>query len=64
MSLLVLLIVTISIGSPSTYNQMPDSLRYFIIGTAINLIRILALGAAIGYSCKRQHLGNNQEVCR
>jgi len=64
MSLLVLLIVTISIGSPSTYNQTPDSVRYFIIGTAINLIRILALGVAIGYSCKRQHLGNNQEVCR
>jgi len=63
-SLLVLLVVTISIGNPSTYNQTPDSLRYFIIGTVFNLIRILALGAAIGYSFKRQHMGNNQEVCK
>jgi len=64
LSLLVLVVVTISIGNPSTYNQTPDSLRYFIIGTVFNLIRILALGAAIGYGYKRQHMGNNQEVCK
>jgi len=63
-SLLVLLVVTISIGNPSTYNQTPDSLRYFIIGTVFNLIRILALGVAIGYIFKRQYLVNNQEVCK
>ncbi|PKO13378.1 MAG: hypothetical protein CVU39_19435 [Chloroflexi bacterium HGW-Chloroflexi-10] len=53
-SLLVLLIVTISIGNPSVYHQTPDSLRYFFIGSVFNFIRILALGAAIGYGCKRQ----------
>lgn len=61
-SLLVLLIVTISIGNPSIYYQTPDSLRYFIIGTTFNLIRFLALGVAIGYGCKRNFFGNNQEV--
>lgn len=63
-SLLVLLIVTISIGNPSVYHQTPDSLRYFFIGSVFNFIRILALGAAIGYGCKRQFLGINQEVCK
>ena len=63
-SLLVLLVVTISIGNPSTYSQTPDSLRYFIIGTAFNFIRILALGAAIGYRYKRQNIRSNQEVCK
>ena len=61
-SLLVLLIVTISIGNPSIYHQTPDSLRYFMIGSVFNFIRILALGVVIGYGCKQQLLGNNQEV--
>jgi len=64
MSLLVLLIITISIGNPSIYNRTPDILRYFIIGTVFNFIRILALGVAIGYGCKRQKSGINQEVCK
>jgi len=62
LSLLVLLVVTISIGNPSIYKQTPDSLRCFIIGTVFNFIRILALGAAIGYGYKRQNMRSNQEV--
>ena len=61
-SFLVLLIVTISIGNPSIYQQTPDNMRYFIIGTVFNFIRILALGVAIGSSYKWQKLGIFQEV--
>lgn len=61
-SLFVLLIVTISIGNPSVYNRTPDILHYFFIGLVFNFIRILALGVAIGYGCKRKFFGNNPEV--
>ena len=54
LSFLVLVIVTISIGNPSTYKQTSDVSRYFLIGTVFNVIRITALGIAIGYVCKRQ----------
>lgn len=62
MSMLVLVIITITIGNPSAFKQTPDVLRYFIIGTVFNLIRIFALGIAIGYGCKRQISRINQEV--
>ncbi len=62
-SIFVLLIVTISIGNPSIYHQTHDSMRYFMIGSVFNFIRILALGVAIGYGCKRKFFGNNPEVC-
>ena len=55
LSFLVLVIVTISIANPSTFKQTPDVSRYFIISTVFNVIRITALGIAIGYVCKRQH---------
>lgn len=58
LSLIVLILVTILIGGPSSYYTTSDVLRYFLIGTIINLIRILALGIAIGYACKRQYKGN------
>jgi branched-subunit amino acid ABC-type transport system permease component len=61
-SLFVLLIVTISIGNPSIYHRTPDSLHFFFIGLVFNFIRILALGVAIGYGCKRKFFGNNPEV--
>jgi NhaP-type Na+/H+ or K+/H+ antiporter len=54
LSAMVLLIITISIGNPSTFSGTNDVLRYFVIGTAFNLIRITALGIAIGYVCKLQ----------
>ena len=62
LSLLVLIIVTILIGGPSSFYATNNVLRYFIIGTIFNLIRILALGIAIGYVCKRQYMGINPSI--
>lgn len=64
LSMMVLLIITISIGNPSTFNRTNDVLRFFVISTTFNLVRIIALGIAIGYACKRQNLRINQEVCQ
>jgi hypothetical protein len=52
LSLAVLVIVTILLGGPSSFYATNNVLRYFIIGTLFNVIRILALGLAIGYVCK------------
>ena len=49
LSLIVLVIVTLTIGGPSSFLATGDVLRYFLIGTTFNAIRILALGVAIGY---------------
>jgi hypothetical protein len=46
---IVLIIVTISIGGPSSFLATGNVLRYFLIGTTFNVIRILALGIGIGY---------------
>ncbi len=54
LSSLVLVFVTIVLGCPSSFFATSNVVRYFIIGTVINLIRITALGLAIGYMCKRQ----------
>jgi hypothetical protein len=62
LSLIVLVIITILIGNPSVYSTTGDVLRYFIIGTIFNLIRITALGIAIGYVCKRQYKWINSSV--
>jgi hypothetical protein len=55
LSSLVLVIVTVTLGGPSSFFATSNVLRYFIIGTVFNVIRITALGIAIGYVCKRQH---------
>jgi hypothetical protein len=55
LSSLVLVIVTILLGGPSSFFATSNVLRYFIIGTVFNVIRISALGIAIGYVCKRQY---------
>jgi hypothetical protein len=55
LSSLVLVIVTIVLGGPSSFFATSNVLRYFIISTVINVIRIAALGLAIGYVYKRQH---------
>lgn len=54
LSSLVLVIVTILPGVPSSFFAANNVMRYFIIGTAFNLIRITALGVAIGFVCRRQ----------
>ena len=54
LSSFALVIVTIILGGPSSFFATNNVLRYFIIGTAFNVIRITALGIAIGYGYKRQ----------
>ena len=62
LSLFVLVIITILIGGPSSFYATNNVLRYFVIGTIFNAIRILALGIAIGYVCKRQYREINPSV--
>jgi branched-subunit amino acid ABC-type transport system permease component len=62
LSFIVLVIVTILLGGPSSFYATNNVLRYFIIGTTFNLIRILALGMAIGYVCKIQYRGINPSL--
>jgi hypothetical protein len=49
LSSIILIIVTITIGGPSSFLATGDVLRYFLIGTIFNVLRILALGIGIGY---------------
>ena len=49
LTFIVLIIVTILIGGPSSYLATSDVLRYFLIGTVFNVLRFLALGIGIGY---------------
>ena len=57
LSFIVLAIVTILIGGPSRFLTTSDVLRYFLIGTAFNVLRILALGIGIGLLYRRQNKG-------
>ncbi len=53
LSSIVLVIVTILPGGPSSFFATNNVLRYFIISTIFNMIRITALGIAIGLTSKR-----------
>lgn len=53
LSSLVLVIVTLVLGGPSSFMATNNVVRYFIIGTAFNVVRITALGVAIGCVYKR-----------
>lgn len=53
LSTLVLVIVTFVLGGPSSFFATGNVLKYFTMGTIFNLIRITALGIAIGYVCKK-----------
>jgi hypothetical protein len=53
LSFIVLVVVTLLVGGPSNFLATGDVLRYFLISTIINVIRILALGIGIGYLYKR-----------
>ena len=59
LSLIVLIIVTILIGNPSSFVATSDVLRYFLIGTIFNILRILALGIAIGFLYIRLYKGSD-----
>jgi hypothetical protein len=54
LSFIVLIIVTVTIGGPSSFLATGNVLRYFLIGTSFNAIRILALGLVIGYGFYKQ----------
>lgn len=62
LSSLVLVIVTIVLGGPSSFFATNNVLRYFIIGTVFNVIRITALGIVIGYVCNKQYKGIKPSV--
>jgi len=49
LTLIILVIVTLLIGSPSSFLATSDVWRYFMIGTTFNVIRMLVLGIVIGY---------------
>lgn len=50
LSFIILIIVTILIEVPAKFlAPTSDTLRYFLIGTMFNVIRIPAVGLAIGY---------------
>lgn len=50
LSFVVLLVVTLLIEAPAKFlTPTNDALRYFLIGLSFNALRVLALGAAIGY---------------
>jgi NhaP-type Na+/H+ or K+/H+ antiporter len=57
LSLIVLVLVTILLQGPSSLLTTSDDLRYFLIGTMFNFLRILALGVVIGYLYRRLYKG-------
>jgi NhaP-type Na+/H+ or K+/H+ antiporter len=59
LSFIVLVIVTILLQGPASLLTTSDDLRYFLIGTMSNFLRILALGVAIGYLYTRLYRGSN-----
>jgi hypothetical protein len=60
LSFIVLIVVTMLIEVPAKFLAPTNkALHYFLIGTLFNVIRIPALGMAIGYLYKRQYKGFN-----
>ena len=60
LSFIVLIIVTMLIEVPAKFlTATSGALRYFLIATIFNVIRILALGTVIGYAYKRPYKGFN-----
>jgi len=63
LSFIILIIVTILIEVPAKFlTPTSGALRYFIIGTWFNVIRIPALGLGIGYLYTRLRKGINSSV--
>jgi NhaP-type Na+/H+ or K+/H+ antiporter len=59
LSSMVLVIATILLQAPAGAFTTRDDLRYFLIGTIFNVLRILALGLVIGYLYDRLYGGSN-----
>jgi NhaP-type Na+/H+ or K+/H+ antiporter len=53
LSVIALFAVTILLEGPARLLMPGDALRYFLIGALFNVLRILALGIAVGYLYKR-----------
>lgn len=54
LSLLALVLVTILLEVPAKFfTPTPHAMRYFLIGTAFNVLRIFALGFVVGQLSKR-----------
>jgi hypothetical protein len=49
LSAIALVLATILLGGPSSFLATGNVLRYFLMGTSFNVIRILALGLGIGW---------------
>ena len=57
---IVLIIATMLIEVPAKFlTATSDALRYFLIGTMFNVLRILVLGIVIGYLYRRLYEGVN-----
>jgi NhaP-type Na+/H+ or K+/H+ antiporter len=59
LSFIVLVLVTILLQGPASSFTSSDALRYFLIGTMFNVLRILALGLVIGYLYDRLYGRSN-----
>jgi hypothetical protein len=57
LTFLVLILVTILIGGPSSFLATGDVIRVFLISTIFNGLRVLALGISIGYVYRRLDKG-------
>jgi hypothetical protein len=66
LSLLVLVAVTVLVEVPAKFlTPMANPVRYFLIGTSFNLVRILALGAVVGLLNGRPgHIGHMDSPSR
>jgi hypothetical protein len=53
LSCVALVVVTVVLEGPARFSMTGDSLRYFLVGALINVLRILTLGIAVGYVYKR-----------
>lgn len=50
LSLVAFVVVTVLLQAPATLlTTMSDALRYFLVGSLFNALRILALGGVVGY---------------
>ena len=49
LSLIALVIITVLIANPSSFQSTNDVLRYFLIGTIFNVLRIIAAGIVVGH---------------
>ena len=54
LSMVILAISTALPGNPANFINTSNAVRYFMISTAFNLIRMLALGVAVGFVLKKR----------